>query len=504
MYPADMARETLLLGYDIGSSSIKATLLDPRDGTVVAAASSPDVEMPISSPHPGWAEQDPELWWRHLREATTRLERGGSGRLARVAAVGISYQMHGLVVVDTAGKVLRPSIIWCDSRAVTIGETALRALGERATLERLLNSPGNFTASKLRWVREHEPEIYRRVAHAMLPGDWVAYRMTGELKTTVSGLSEGILWDFAAGGRASFLLDHYGIDPSIFPETVPTFGVQGKVSTSVALELGLPAGVPVSYRAGDQPNNALSLNVLHPGEIAATAGTSGVVYGVTALANHDPGSRVNTFVHVNHEPKSPSYGILLCVNGTGILWSWLKRLLGAGASYPDMNQLAAKAPVGADGLVVLPYGNGAERTLDNRDTGASVVGLSLTRHGPEHLLRAATEGIVFALRHGLDIMRGMGMEVRTVRAGNANLFLSPLFAQVFATTTGATVELYDTDGSQGAARGAGVGAGIYRDLGEAFQGLKTVRTVRPDTAAAGAHAEAFARWSAALKATAGS
>ena len=496
-----MAREALLLGYDIGSSSVKATLLDPVRGTVVASAGSPDQEMPISAPRPGWAEQDPELWWTHLREATRKLAAAG-GPLGQVGAVGISYQMHGLVIVDKTGAVLRPSIIWCDSRAVPIGEKALQALGEKATLEALLNSPGNFTASKLRWVRENEPEIYRKVHRAMLPGDWAAYRMTGRMSTTVSGLSEGIFWDYRAGAVARRVLKHYDIDPRLLPETLPTFGQQGNLTAQAAGELGLPPGIPVAYRAGDQPNNALSLNVLEPGEVAATAGTSGVVYGVTQLANPDSRSRVNTFVHVNHQPGRPRYGILLCVNGTGILWSWLKRLLAVSSgspTYSAMNQLASRAPVGSDGLVVLPFGNGAERTLDNRDPGSSVVGLRYTRHGPEHLLRASTEGIVFALRYGLDIMRGMGMEMKAARAGNANLFLSPLFATAFATTTGVAVELYDTDGSQGAARGAGVGAGIYRDLTEAFQGLRCVRTVEPDDATRDAYAQAYRGWTEVLE-----
>jgi xylulokinase len=499
-YPHRMARDTLLLGYDIGSSSVKATLLDPAGAKVLAAAVSPDTELPIASPHPGWAEQHPDLWWEHLRLATTRLSAAVGRRMADISAVGIAYQMHGLVIVDRGGNVLRPSIIWCDSRAVEIGERAFNALGPARCLERLLNSPGNFTASKLRWVRENEPEIYRSIHRALLPGDYIAYRMTGRLTTTPSGLSEGILWDFPADAKAGFLLDHYDIDPGLFPEPAPTFSPQGTLTSEAASELGLPAGAVVSYRAGDQPNNALSLNALEPGEIAATAGTSGVVYGVTDVANHDPRSRVNTFVHVNHGPGRRRYGILVCVNGTGILWSWMRRLLGAAGSvgYPAMNEIAARAPVGSDGLVVLPFGNGAERTLDNRDTGAVVRNLRFPRHGPEHVLRACIEGVVFSLRHGLDIMRGMGMEPRAVRAGNANLFLSPLFASAFATTTGAAVELYDTDGSQGAARGAGVGAGVYRDLVEAFQGLVSVRAVEPSSDTRDAYADAYSRWSEAL------
>lgn len=494
-----MARDGLLLGFDIGSSSIKATLLDSATGRVVASAVSPDRELEISAPRAGWAEQHPELWWEHVVAATSRLRAEAAGRLSDVRAVGISYQMHGLVILDRSGLPLRPAIIWCDSRAVGIGERAFQVIGAERCLGRLLNSPGNFTASKLRWVRENEPELYRKIHRVMLPGDYIAYRMTGSALTTASGLSEGILWDFAGGELARLVLEHYDIDPGLLPPRVPTFADQGTLSSEAAATLGLPPGVRVTYRAGDQPNNALSLNVLEPGEIAATAGTSGVVYGVTDLANHDSRSRVNTFVHVNHAPERPRYGILLCVNGTGILWSWLKRLLeclpdSRGASYPAMNELAARAPAGSDGLVVLPYGNGAERTLDNRDAGGGVRNLRLTRHGASHLLRAANEGIVFALRLGLDIMRDMGVRVDAVRAGNANLFLSPLFSSIFATVSGARVELYDTDGSQGAARGAGVGSGLFAGLGEAFRGLECVRSVEPSAKERSAYEQAYAHW----------
>jgi xylulokinase len=486
-----------LLGYDVGSSSIKATLLEAATGTVVASAVSPERELPIQAPRPGWAEQDPETWWEHVQRATARIRERAPAALLDTAAVGISYQMHGLVCVDRQGRVLRPSIIWCDSRAVDIGERAFAALGKERCLRHLLNSPGNFTASKLRWVRENEPDTFARIHRIMLPGDYVAYRLTGEMQTTPSGLSEGILWDFAEGDLARFLLEHYELPPALIPPVVPNFAVQAALSSASAQALGLAAGTPVSYRAGDQPNNALSLNVLRPGEVAATAGTSGVVYGVGDSAAWDPASRVNTFVHVNHTPAAPRYGTLMCVNGTAILNSWLRHnAMTAGEralSYEEMNELAAEAPVGSEGLLVLPYGNGAERTLENRSPGASIHGLDFNRHTRAHLLRASQEGIVFALQYGLEIMKSMGLSVDKVRAGAANMFLSPLFAEAFATVSGAAVELYSTDGSQGAARGAGIGAGVY-DPRSAFAGLETVRVVEPNAGQAPAYGEAYRRW----------
>jgi xylulokinase len=494
----------LLLGYDVGSSSVKATLIEAETGKVLAIASSPEKELEIIAKKLGWAEQHPSIWWEHVKEATRKVAsqiRNPKSEIRNVEAIGISYQMHGLVIVDKNKEVLRPSIIWCDSRAVQIGEKAARDIGRKKCLRRLLNFPGNFTASKLKWVMENEPKIYSKIYKIMLPGDWVAMKMTGQIRTTPSGLSEGIMWDFESDSLAEFVLENYGICPELIAQTVPTFSIQGELTTEAANELGLKAGTKVSYRAGDQPNNALSLGVLEPGQIAVTAGTSGVVYGISSKKNYDRLSRVNIFVHVNHSKKKPRYGALLCLNGTGILNSWLKHnfVAGEGIDYPQMNELASVVPVGSDGLVILPYGNGAERTLENRNIGASVHGWNFNIHKKAHFLRAAQEGIVFALNYGLGVMRGMGIKLQTVKAGNANMFLSPLFAEAFATVTKTTVQLYNTDGSQGAARGAGIGAGIYKGPQDAFIGLEPVRTIEPNKKLAAAYQEAYNRWDDVLK-----
>ncbi len=491
----------LLLGYDVGSSSVKGTLMDAGTGKVLASATSPDRELEIIAKELGWAEQDPAVWWRHVKIVTQAIGAQGQFDAGDVKAIGISYQMHGLVLTDKNDEVLRPSIIWCDSRAVQIGEQAAADIGREKCLKRLFNLPGNFTASKLKWVMENEPDIYSKIHKMMLPGDYIALKMTGEIKTTPSGLSEGIMWDFEGDELAGFVLDSYGISSDLTAETAPTFSVQGELTAAAAGELGLKAGTKVSYRAGDQPNNALSLNVLQPGEIAVTAGTSGVVYGVSDQKKYDQQSRVNVFVHVNHSAENPRYGVLLCLNGTGILNSWLKHnfVAGDGLDYEQMNELAARAPVGSDGLVILPYGNGAERTLENRNIGASVHGWNFNVHKKAHFLRAAQEGIVFALNYGLSIMRDMGIKLTTVKAGNANMFLSPLFAEAFATVTQASVQLYNTDGSQGAARGAGIGAGIYGGPEEAFVGLEPVRTIEPNEKLASAYRGAYEKWEDVLK-----
>ena len=484
----------MTLGIDIGSSSIKLSLLDTDTGRMVGAVQLPEgQELTMQAPQPGWAEQDPERWWTLVRQGCQQLMAKHKNTQGGVRAVGISYQMHGLVLIDEAGEVLRPSIIWCDSRAVAIGEAAFAALGADYCLPHLLNSPGNFTAAKLRWVQENEPALYARIHRAFLPGDFIAYRLTGTAATTDSGLSEGTFYDFQTGRPAARLLDHWQLDARLLADRVPTFGKQGRVSQAAAAATGLPVGIPVSYRAGDQPNNALSLNVLNAGEVATTAGTSGVVYGVSDKIEYDPKSRVNSFAHVNHRPADPRIGILLCVNGTGILNSWIKRQFGA-VDYPSMNAAAAEVPIGSDGLTVLPFGNGAERVLENRRIGAAIHGLDFNRHRREHLYRAAQEGIAFALAYGFELMRDLGLHARVVRAGRANLFLSPVFREAFVQSTGSPVELYATDGAQGAARGAAIGAGIYASAGEAFGGLRCLATISPDGGKAAAYGEAFGRW----------
>ena len=489
-----------LLGYDIGSSSVKASLVDIETGICKASAFSPKKEMPIQAMHSGWAEQDPDQWWQNLKLATREVL-GKSGAVnTDIKAIGISYQMHGLVCIDKDYQVLRPSIIWCDSRAVGIGEKAFAVIGKEKCLSHLLNSPGNFTASKLRWVYENEPSLYERIYKIMLPGDFIAMKLTGEVSTTVSGLSEGILWDFINNQPSADLMNYYGIKKELLPEILPTFSVQGKVSTSCARETGLPAGIPIAYRAGDQPNNAFSLKVLQPGEIAATAGTSGVVYGVSGSVQYDPQSRVNTFAHVNHEKNSTRLGVLLCINGTGILNSWLKYNMGyEQGGYEAMNQDAGQVPVGSAGLAILPFGNGAERMLGNKNPGSLFSNIDFNRHTRAHVARAAQEGIVFSFKYGMEIMEQIGIQPGMIRAGHANMFLSPLFREALACISGAQIELYNTDGSQGAALGAGVGAGFYKSFQDAFNGLKKILTVEPDHTKVPAYQEAYGNWQNLLK-----
>ncbi len=483
------------LGLDVGSSSVKASLVDTETGKCAATTFYPESEAPIIAVKSGWAEQDTQMWWDNCKLCIKKVKEMANAAAEDIKAIGISYQMHGLVCVDKNLEVLRPAIIWCDSRAVPYGEKAFSGIGADKCLGHLLNSPGNFTAAKLAWVKENEPEVYNRIYKFMLPGDFIAMKLSGTVNTTVSGLSEGILWDFKERNTAKFVLDYYGIDSSLVPVIVPTFSVQCEVSAKAAAETGLKEGTPISYRAGDQPNNALSLNVFNPGEIASTAGTSGVVYGVLGNVGYDKKSRVNTFAHVNYTDKQDRLGVLLCINGTGILNAWTKRNVAPeGISYAEMNDLAAGVPIGSDGISVIPFGNGAERVLENRETGCSIHGINFNKHSKAHIIRAAQEGIVFSFCYGMEIMAEMGMNITKIHAGKANMFLSKIFRDTLAGVSGAQIELYETDGSVGSAKGAGMGCGYYKDNNEAFASLEKLAVIEPDDVHRPEYLAAYAAW----------
>ena len=483
----------LLLGIDLGTSSVKVSVVDAATRQCLASVSYPDTEREIVARQPGWAEQDPRQWWLDVQKAIVLAHATQTYDPQEIGAIGIAYQMHGLVVVDERQQVLRDAIIWCDSRAVPYGEQAFVAIGETRALEHLLNSPGNFTAAKLAWVKAQEPEVYARIDKVLLPGDFLAMQLTGEATTSISALSEGIFWDFAQQELSEDVFRFFGFDKSLIPPVQAVFVVHGTVQAAVAKELGLRPGIPVTYKAGDQPNNALSLGVLEPGEVAVTAGTSGVIYAVTDQLFVDAQSRVNAFAHVNHTPDHPRLGVLLCINGTGSFNRWMKSVAGPQLSYPEMNERAAAVPAGSEGLLCLPFGNGAERMLANQQVHAHLHNIDLNLHTPGHLLRAAQEGVAFAFRYGLDLMRENGLYPTVVKAGKANMFLSPVFAQAFANATGLTVALYQTDGSVGAALGAGIGAGFYATPAEAFQRMERLQTIAPDAEAA-VYEQVYQRW----------
>jgi len=469
-----------LLGYDIGSSSIKAALVDAQSGKSVKSLQQPKSEMTMIAHQHGWAEQNPEDWWKYICLATKELLFETGINPEEIKGIGISYQMHGLVLVNKLKEVLRPSIIWCDSRAVEIGHDAFKNIGNETCLSHLLNSPGNFTASKLKWVKENEPELYGQIHKIMLPGDFIAMKLTDEITTTVSGLSEGVFWDFKNSELSNHILDYYGISKGLIPEINETLSIQGRVTTGAAEECGLSPGIPVTYRAGDQPNNALSLGVFNPNEVAATGGTSGVVYGVVDRPSYDLQSRVNGFAHVNHTKEDPRIGILLCINGSGIQYSWMKHQVAYdNLGYDELEKLASDIPIGSDGLTILPFGNGAERILVNKNPGAQIRNLHFNIHGRSHMYRAALEGIAFSFNYGFQILKELGLNPSTIKVGNDNLFQSKIFANTICNLLNCEIEIIDTTGAIGAAQASGVGAGIYSDLREATANRVVESTIQP-------------------------
>ncbi len=468
------------IGFDLGSSSVKAALIESGTGKTVGVTNYPDQEMKIMAKQNGWAEQEPDVWWKNCCKVTEKLLAKTGVASHHIAGIGIAYQMHGMVIIDKNQEVLRPSIIWCDSRAVEIGNKAFKGVGEDKCVANLLNSPGNFTLSKLKWVKENEPDIFDKVDKLLLPGDYIALRLTGEATTTISGLSEGIMWDFKQNSPATWLFDYMGIGTEVIPRIVPTFSNQGEVTKQAAEEIGLPEGIPVLYRAGDQPNNALSLNVFKPGEIAATGGTSGVVYAVTDSTITKESLRINNFAHVNYTKEAPRIGKLLNINGAGILYSWMQQqIASSGDSYQDMNKLAASVSIGSEGLRILPFGNGAERMLNNKSKGASMSNLNFNVHKKEHLFRAALEGIAFSFVYGIDILKNDGVDLKVIRAGNDNLFRSELFSNTISTLVGADIKIMETTGAIGAARAAGVSSGAFKTIKEAFSDSEHSMTYHP-------------------------
>ena len=453
------------IGFDIGSSSVKVALVNALSGKKIITLHEPQEEMAITALQSDWAEQDPNSWWEYVCRATKRVIREANVSAKEISGIGISYQMHGLVVVDKAGVPLRDSIIWCDSRAVDIGNKAFEDLGEEKCASNLLNSPGNFTASKLKWVKDNESELYEKIYKYMLPGDYIAYKLTGEMNTTKNGLSEGILWDYKEDKVADWLLDYYGINPSLTPTIVQNFANQGEVDEKGSQESGIPIGTPVIYRAGDQPNNALSLNILKPGDVAATGGTSGVIYAVTDILKSKESSRINNFAHVNYTPKSTNVGKLLCINGAGIMYRWLRNNLGE-ESYEAMNKKASKVAVGSEGVVVIPFGNGAERMLNSKNIGTHFINLNLNQHSSSHLCRSALEGIAFSFVYGMEILKDDNAKINVIRAGNDNLFRSEIFSNTLATLIGHEIEIYNTTGSVGAARACGLTDGNFEKFGK--------------------------------------
>ncbi len=475
------------IGYDIGSSFVKAALVDVETGRPIARARVPEAEISIDALQIGWAEQDPNLWWQYLCDATKKLLSDAQIKADQISSIGISYQMHGLVLVDQELNPLRKSIIWCDSRATPYGEGAFEKLGATYCKEHLLNSPGNFTASKLAWVIENEPELYQKAFKLMLPGDFLSAKLTGEPQTTITGLSEGIFWDFKTDQPSEALFDHYQIDQNLIPEIVSNFTVQATVSNAGAKATGLKAGTPITYRAGDQPNNAYTLGARKAGDVVATGGTSGVVYALTDQLSGQELTKVNTFAHVDYQPQKKIFGKLLNLNGAGIQYRWLHRLMGE-LGYDKLNEMAQKVPIGSNGLQVFPFGNGAERMLDNKVVNGHISNINFNIHDNHHMVRATLEGIAFAMIYGIEILKNDGVEIETLKVGNDNLFLSGVFSKTIADSLGISIQMLEATGAEGAAK-----ASIAR-ADQTQSNINITKTINPNPNNQDQSITAFEKW----------
>lgn len=433
------------LGIDVGTSSVKVSIVG-EDGVILASATAPaSSERAINSPNPNWAEQNPEDWWEDAQQAILNLPL--EARL-QVEAIGIAYQMHGLVLVDSQFQPVRPSIIWCDGRNIQESQILAESLGLDALENRLLNKPGTLTLAKLAWVAEHEPETLAKAHTFGLPGDFIAYKLTGEWSTTKSGYSEMVGWDFGASipfeegfRKAGWKLP--------LPEARPNLEEGAPIQKVIAEKLGLPPSARVTYRAGDQPNNAFGLGVLQQGETAISAGTSGVLYGI---GDSSPGLHegINRFLHVNSQ-----IGVLMCLNGVGSALAFARRTWFQNQSYEALSELASQAnPENCP--YFFPFGNGAERILSERAF-SGFTELDFNRHNLPELARSVFEGIAFAYRLGSEKMEKAGCLSKVVNGTESGLLKSSFFAQLLANELQVELILSEGDGSTAAARGAALG-----------------------------------------------
>jgi xylulokinase len=489
-----------LLGIDVGTGGTRAVVVDD-DGHVVASAT--EEHAPFASPHAGWAEQDPGDWWRAcaiaVRAALDRTERGA------IAAVGLSGQMHGAVVLDQRGDVLRPSLIWCDQRTGAQCGAIVERIGEARLIE-LTSNPAltAFTLPKLLWLRDHEPETWRGVRTVLLPKDYVRLRLTGERATDAADASGTLLFDVANRRWSTAMLDAAELDERLFPDVFESPEVTGRVSAAGAEATGLAEGTPVVAGAGDQAAGAVGMGVVQPGVVSATIGTSGVVFAATDRPARDPLGRVHTFCHAIRD----RWHVMGVTQAAGLSLRWFEERFGAGVddgrdAYERLCDEAASVPPGADGVIWAPYLLGERTPHLDPDARAALVGLT-ANHGRAHVIRAILEGVAFSLRDTLTIFDEMAVPVRAIRLGGGGA-RSPLWQQVQADAYGREVEVLEAEegAAYGAAILAGVGAGVWPSVDAACDAVVRVAgRVVPDTEATatlGVRYEAFQGLYGALK-----
>ncbi len=479
-----------LLGIDIGTSGTKAILLDGQ-GRIAANVTE---EYPVSAPQPLWSEQEPEDWWRATcRAVRAATDRAGIGP-SEIAAIGLSGQMVGLVVLDEHGKPLRPCILWNDQRAGAVTDELTETIG----LPKILAETGNplfanFVAPKLVWLRRHEPDVYRRIAHVLLPKDYVRYRLTGQMGMEVSDASGTCVFDVRNRTWSEAMLAAMDLPREWFPPCVESDEVVGEVMTAAADEAGLAAATPVIAGAGDQPAQAIGSGIVRPGLCSVTIGTSGVVFAQGDRYVEHPEGLLHAFCHAVRQ-QWYLMGVMLSAGGS---LKWLRDVMSnlATTSYEEMTALAAKAPAGSEGLVFLPYLTGERVPHSDPDAKGCWIGLT-PRHGQPHLVRSVMEGITFGLLDSLNLMRELGMPIERVYASGGAV-RSGLWRQMLADVF--DTQIVTTNVAEGAAFGAAMLAGVgirrYTDAAEAADALIAVTdSAQPDPATRSIYQDTYAAY----------
>lgn len=470
---------TNFLGIDVGTSGTK-TLLMRENGAVLASAT---VEYPLSTPKPGWSEQNPEHWWQASVKSVQKVLKDAKVKPASVGGIGLSGQMHGSIFLDKSKNVIRPAILWNDQRTAAECDDIESRAGGRERLISLVANPAltGFTAPKILWLRKHEPKHYARVTQVLLPKDYVRFRLTGEFATEVSDASGTLLLDVAGRAWSQELLDKLAIDRALLPAVYESEDVTGKLSPQIAREMGLPAGIPVVGGGGDQAAGAVGNGIVKRGVISATMGTSGVVFAHSDAVEIDPAGRVHTFCHAVRG-KWHVMGVVLSAGGS---LQWFRNTLAENEvalakkkktdPYEIITAQAAEAPPGSEGLFFLPYLTGERTPHADPFARGSWIGLSL-RHKRAHIVRSVMEGATYAMRDSLEIIKGMNIPVQEIRlsgGGARSKFWRQLQADVYGHKS---VTINAEEGpAYGAALLAAAGTGAYRDVVEACSA--TVRVV---------------------------
>lgn len=474
------------LGMDVGTGGTRAVLVNDQ-GQVVASASSE--HAPFRSPYPGWAEQDPVDWWRAAQVAIREVLATSGLTASDIGAIGLTGQMHGAVMLDADGDVLRPSLIWCDQRTDAQCDWLHERIGRERLIELTCNPAlPNFTLTKLLWVRENEPEVFSRIAHVLCPKDYVRFRLTGTYAMDVQEASGTLLLDVTHRSWSSEVARIAGIRESWLPQLFESPKVCAHISPEGASATGLVAQTPVVAGAGDQGAGAVGMGILQPGSVSATIGTSGVVFAATAAPTKDPLGRLHTFCHA----VPARWHVMGVTQAAGLSLRWLRDVIAPGTNYDVLTAEAAQLPAGSDGLIWAPYLLG-ERTphLDSHAT-AAFYGITVS-HTRGHLVRAVLEGVAYSLKDTFTLFDELGIPVQGVRLGGGGA-RGPLWRSIQASIYGyaSDVLVAEEGAAFGAALLAGVGAGAWPDTDTACAvAIRVAGQIAPDAAAAKIYADGY-------------